>query len=54
MIMPNISPVNIRDCYQLYDNKANKGLEALEGIMELREEMKSIGYEISFVRGDFI
>lgn len=54
VIMPNISPINIRDHYQLYDNKVNKGLEAVEGIEELQEEMKSIGYEISFVRGDFI
>ncbi len=53
VIMPNISPPDIRDCYQLYDNKANKGLEAVEGLLELQEDMKKIGYEIIMVRGDF-
>lgn len=54
VIMPNISPVDIRDSYKLYDNKVNTGLEAVEGIEELRKEMKSIGYDIACVRGDYV
>lgn len=46
VIMPNLSPLSVRDHYTLYDNKANKGDEAAEGRKKLEEEMASIGYEV--------
>lgn len=46
VVMPNLSPLSVRDHYALYDNKANKGDEAAEGRKKLEEEMASIGYEV--------
>ncbi|MCM1244864.1 MAG: [FeFe] hydrogenase H-cluster radical SAM maturase HydE [Roseburia sp.] len=46
VIMPNLSPLSVRDHYTLYDNKANKGDEAAEGRKKLEKEMASIGYEV--------
>ncbi len=52
VIMPNLSPVDVRKQYELYDNKICTGEESAEcrGCLEAR--MKSIGYEISHSRGD--
>ena len=52
VIMPNLSPENIRKHYLLYDNKAYTGDEAAESLMHLKQSMKQIGYEIVVSRGD--
>ena len=52
VIMPNLSPVNVRDKYLLYDGKICTGEEAAECIECLRRRIKSIGYEIVTDRGD--
>ncbi len=46
VIMPNLSPDAVRKKYLLYDNKLSSGLEAAEEIEKLKEQIKSIGYEI--------
>lgn len=46
VVMPNLSPPSVRDDYALYDNKANRGDEAAEGIRKLKKEMESIGYRV--------
>lgn len=53
VIMPNLSPVNIRDQYSLYDNKLCTGDEDAEHIQQLRGRMINIGHEITISRGDF-
>ncbi len=53
VVMPNLSPISVRDKYSLYDNKKHTGEEAAEGLEKLREGMKKIGYEIVSVRGDW-
>lgn len=53
VIMPNLSPDDVRKNYMLYDNKAGTNLTAKEGIRIVREEMKEIGYEMVIGRGDF-
>ena len=53
VIMPNLSPDNVRDLYSLYDNKLSRGIEAAEEIEKLKAEMKKIGYEIVTDRGDY-
>lgn len=53
VVMPNLSPVEVRDKYRLYDNKINTGEEAAECRDELAERMKGIGYEVVVSRGDF-
>ena len=53
VIMPNLSPQNVRDKYNLYDNKKHSGSEAAEGIALLRKHLAEIGYEIAISRGDY-
>lgn len=53
VVMPNLSPLDVRDKYTLYDNKICTGDEAAECIRCLGNRMKSIGYELVVDRGDF-
>lgn len=53
VVMPNLSPSDVRSKYSIYDNKASLGAEAAEGIKLLERELESIGYHIDFSRGDF-
>lgn len=53
VLMPNLSPVNVRKKYSLYDNKICTGEEAAECNICLRKRMKNIGYEIVEERGDY-
>jgi len=46
VVMPNLSPPCQRANYSLYDHKAATGAEAAEGLKELEERLKGIGYEI--------
>ncbi|HNY62755.1 MAG TPA: [FeFe] hydrogenase H-cluster radical SAM maturase HydE [Bacteroidales bacterium] len=52
VIMPNLSPLNVRKKYLLYDNKISTGVETAEGITQLAEDMEKIGYKLVFSRGD--
>ncbi len=53
VVMPNLSPQADRKKYSLYNNKASLGAESAEGLRLLAEQLASIGYEISFERGDY-
>lgn len=53
VIMPNLSPQNVRGKYLLYDNKLHTGTEAAEALNELQREVASIGYRIVSARGDY-
>lgn len=52
VVMPNLSPENVRENYLLYDNKLCTGSEAAEGLRVLQQIMGKIQYEISLDRGD--
>lgn len=52
VVMPNLSPVGVREKYRLYDNKLCTGDEAAECGQGLAERMKQIGYEVTVSRGD--
>lgn len=52
VIMPNLSPKEVREKYMLYDNKVSSGDEAAEYKKHLEESMKSIGYKVTTHRGD--
>ncbi len=54
VVMPNISPDIAKEGYSLYDNKANKGTESIEGLSELEKEIKDAGYRVVHERGDVI
>ena len=52
VVMPNLSPMEVRKKYMLYDNKISTGMEAAANIKELKRRMASIGYEVVTDRGD--
>lgn len=52
VVMPNLSPANVRENYLLYDNKICTGDEAAESVEHLRQSMQAIGYNIVVSRGD--
>jgi len=52
VVMPNLSPMDYRSQYALYDNKASLGAESAQGIKLLEEELMTIGYHIDWSRGD--
>lgn len=53
VIMPNLSPTDVRKKYTLYDNKLCTGDEAAESLRHLKERMAAIGREVVCARGDF-
>ena len=52
VVMPNLSPVNVRKKYELYDNKICTGEESAQCRDCLNDRMRTIGYEIVTERGD--
>ena len=54
VVMPNLSPENVRGKYLLYNNKLSTGVESAEGLRALDEKMKNIGCRIVCARGDHI
>lgn len=53
VVMPNLSPMEDRSKYLLYDNKASSGEEAAESLRTLREHLAAAGYEVVIDRGDY-
>ncbi len=53
VVMPNLSPPEVRSKYAIYDHKSAFGSEAAEGIRLLEKELVEIGYHIDFGRGDY-
>jgi len=54
VVMPNLSPADVRKKYALYDNKISDGSESAQCKASLAARMKAIGYEIVTARGDII
>lgn len=54
VVMPNLSPVGVREKYQLYDNKICTGEESAQCRTCLQRRMESVGYEIVTDRGDHV
>lgn len=53
VVMPNLSPKDVRKKYLLYDNKICTGDEAAECRLCLEERINKIGYRIPVSRGDY-
>jgi len=53
VVMPNLSPTEVRSKYLLYDNKICTGDEAAECKNCMSARMKRIGYELVIDIGDF-
>lgn len=52
VVMPNLSPLDVRELYKIYDNKAYINAEAAEGLSLLKAQASSIGCQIVIDRGD--
>lgn len=52
VLMPNLSPMNVRAKYTLYDNKLCTGDESAQEIKLLKEKIALLGYEVVIDRGD--
>ncbi len=52
VVMPNLSPVNVRKQYELYDNKICTGEESAQCRGCLQQRVASIGYRLVTDRGD--
>ncbi len=50
--MPNLSPLEVRKKYMLYDNKLSSGSESAQYLEKLTEDMSKIGYRVVVDRGD--
>lgn len=53
VVMPNLSPSQAREKYQLYDHKLSTGKEAAEGLKDLKASLAAIGYTVVVDRGDY-
>lgn len=54
VVMPNLSPTDVRAKYLLYDNKICTGDEAAECRACMQRRMESIGYNVVVSRGDYL
>jgi biotin synthase len=52
VVMPNLSPADVREKYKLYENKICTGDEAAECRSCLERRMASAGYRVVVDRGD--
>ena len=53
VVMPNLSPINKRACYELYNRKAAWGAESAEGLAILQKQLETVGYHVDYSRGDY-
>lgn len=54
VVMPNLSPPEVRGKYLLYNDKLATGIESAEGLDGLDSRLREIGCYVSHSRGDFI
>lgn len=53
VVMPNLSPIQVRPKYMLYNDKISIGEESAEGLEDLKHRIESINYKITIARGDY-
>lgn len=54
VIMPNLSPLDSRRKYSIYDGKRSSGSEAAESLVIIDRELRAAGYVPDLSRGDHI
>lgn len=52
VVMPNLSPVDVRKKYDIYDNKIFTGEESAQYVKNLADRIRSTGYTVDTSRGD--
>lgn len=53
VVMPNLSPSDVRKLYSIYDNKKSAGEEAAESLGLIKEQLTAAGFEPDMSRGDW-
>jgi biotin synthase len=53
VVMPNLSPKEVRKGYLLYDGKPGLSQDAAESLNDLKKQVETIGYRIICGRGDY-
>ena len=53
VIMPNLSPIGVREKYSIYNNKKINGSESAQQLQLLQDKLNAIGYHINYARGDY-
>jgi len=53
VLMPNVSPPEAREKYEIYTGKAHWGQEAAEGLADLKARLSSLGFQMPVSRGDY-
>lgn len=53
VIMPNLSPTDVRSKYAIYQGKASSGTEAAEHLQALEAELAEFGYTINYDKADY-
>jgi biotin synthase len=53
VVMPNLSPEDVRSKYALYDNKISTGVESANNVKALSDKMEKIGFRVVCERGDY-
>lgn len=53
VVMPNLTPTDVRSRYALYDNKRCFGTESADALQQLDARLQTIGYHVEPGRGDF-
>jgi len=53
VIMPNLSPPDVREKYLLYDHKAHTGLESADSFAKLIQSLAGLGFTAGPDRGDY-
>ena len=54
VVMPNMTPIDYRDKYSIYNNKKSNGCESAQQLELLSEKLDGIGYYVDFARGDYL
>lgn len=52
VLMPNLSPLEVRKKYEIYTGKIHLDEEAVEGLSRLKTRLAELGYETPATRGD--
>lgn len=53
VVMPNITPLHVRDKYTIYNKKKSSGSESATQLSLLESKLSAIGYHIDYSRGDY-
>ena len=53
VIMPNLSPPEVREKYLLYNHKAHTGLESADSFAQLIQSLADLGFQAGSDRGDY-